>query len=52
MSMKELFPPMSARELSGAAISRNAAAQGMVLLKNDNKVLTLTEGNPIALFVN
>ena len=52
MSMKELFPPMSARELSGAAISRNAAAQGMVLLKNDNKVLPLTEGNPIALFGN
>ena len=43
---------MSEREISGAAISREAATQGMVLLKNINGVLPLKGRGKIALFGN
>ena len=39
MKSNTIYPPMSEREISGAAISREAATQGMVLLKNINGVL-------------
>ncbi len=47
----KIFPPLSRRELEGAAIARNAAAQGMVLLHNSKGVLPLTPGK-VALFGN
>mgnify|MGYP000523727631 FL=1 len=44
MKSNTIYPPMSEREISGAAISREAATQGMVLLKNINGVLPLKAG--------
>ena len=38
MKSNTIYPPMSEREISGAAISREAATQGMVLLKNINGI--------------
>ena len=39
MKSNTIYPPMSEREISGAAISREAATQGMVLLKNIMKTM-------------
>ena len=52
MKSNTIYPPMSEREISGAAISREAAMQGMVLLKNINGVLPLKGRGKIALFGN
>ena len=52
MKSNTIYPPMSEREISGAAISREAATQGMVLLKNINGVLPLKGRGKIALFGN
>ena len=52
MSNGKIFPPMSEREIQGAEISRSAAAEGMVLLKNDNCTLPLAPGQAVALFGN
>ena len=52
MKSNTIYPPMSKREISGAAISREAATQGMVLLKNINGVLPLKGRGKIALFGN
>lgn len=41
MGMNEIFPPLSEREIRGAEISKRAAREGMVLLKNRNHVLPL-----------
>jgi len=46
-----IFPAMTERELNGARLSRSAAAQGMVLLKNNNRTLPLSRGR-VALFGN
>ena len=43
---------MSEREIKGAEISRYAAAEGMVLLKNENAALPLASGSIVALFGN
>ena len=44
--MKEtaIFPPLSERELKGAAVSLRAAREGMVLLYNRDRALPLTPG--------
>ena len=52
MKSNTIYPPMSEREISGAAISREAATQGMVLLKNINGVLPLKGRGKIDLFGN
>ena len=46
-----IYPPLTEREIRGAAIAENAAKEGMVLLKNENAVLPLKPGK-IALFGN
>ncbi|MBQ1378350.1 MAG: glycoside hydrolase family 3 protein, partial [Lachnospiraceae bacterium] len=46
-----IYPPLTAREIKGAELSRNAAREGMVLLKNDHEALPLSPGR-IALFGN
>lgn len=46
-----IYPPLSQREIRGAEISKNAAKEGMVLLKNDRQVLPL-KPQKIALFGN
>ena len=52
MADVKIFPPMSEREIKGAEISRYAAAEGMVLLKNENAALPLASGSIVALFGN
>jgi len=47
---KQPIPAMSARELRNAALSREAAAQSMVLLHNENQALPLAADKPIALY--
>ena len=51
MNNQKIDPPLSERELTGAEISKRAAKEGMVLLKNQNHALPLTPG-VIALFGN
>jgi len=51
MENNTLYPPLSKREIEGAAISKKAAKDGMVLLYNRNQTLPLTPG-PICLFGN
>lgn len=46
---EKIYPPMSARELRNAALSRKAAAESMLLLKNDHAALPLA-GKKVALF--
>ena len=50
MANAKIFPPMSEREIRGATISRHAASEGMVLLKNRSAALPLAPGQAIALF--
>ncbi len=47
-----IHPPMSERELRNAALAREAAVQGMVLLRNENHALPLDPAAPVALFGN
>ena len=48
----EIFPPLSERELKGAEVARYAATQGMVLLKNEGKVLPVAADAKIAFYGN
>ena len=52
MANVKVFPPMSERKIHGAEISRHAASEGMVLLKNRSAALPLAPGQAIALFGN
>lgn len=47
-----IHPPMSERELRNAALAREAAAQSMVLLRNEHHALPLDPNKPVALFGN
>ncbi len=49
MDQTNIFPPLSERERRGAAISKKAAVDGMVLLTNRNHTLPLMPG-PVCLF--
>ena len=51
MDKTTIFPPLSEREIEGAAVSKKAAKEGMVLLENRNRALPLKPG-PICLFGN
>lgn len=51
MDNSTVFPPLSQREIEGAAISKKAAKEGMVLLHNRNHTLPLKPG-AICLFGN
>ena len=51
MDLTKIFPPFSQREIEGAAISKKAAKEGMVLLENRNHTLPLKPG-AICLFGN
>lgn len=46
-----IFPPLSEREIKGAAIAKKAAKEGMVLLENHDHALPLVPGK-IVLFGN
>ena len=51
ITKQKVYPPMSDRELKNAALSRQAATEGMVLLQNRNGTLPLKkEQTKIALF--
>ena len=43
-------PNPSPREIANAALSRQAAAQGMVLLRNDDRALPMSSSGNVALF--
>lgn len=51
MDHTTIYPPLSRRELDGAAVSKKAAKEGMVLLRNRAHALPLTPG-AICLFGN
>ena len=51
MEKTAIFPPLSQRETEGAAVSKKAAKEGMVLLENRNHTLPLMPGT-ICLFGN
>ena len=51
MNNTAVYPPLSEREIAGAAISKKAAKEGMVLLRNRNRTLPLKPG-AICLFGN
>lgn len=52
MSDCKVSPAMSPREIEGAKIARYAAAEGMVLLKNENHTLPLPAGLALAVYGN
>ena len=49
--MTTIFPPLSEREIKGAAVSKKAAIEGMVLLRNNNRALPLKPGR-VCMFGN
>ena len=49
--MTTIFPPLSEREIKGADVSKKAAIEGMVLLRNNNRALPLKPGR-VCMFGN
>ena len=49
--MTNIYPPLSKREIAGAAVAKQAAKDGMVLLRNRDRTLPLAPGR-VCLFGN